>query len=313
MIVLVERRLIQHTTPQSLDYGSLEYFIKKKMSMTHIYQPVMIRTLLESKDYKASREEIARQFLGMDTSQLHYYEAIVGRWPHQTLKSHDIIDYNRKGKKYTLLLDCATREQKDRLIELCNLRLQEFIDKDPAIRRYREIDKRSLSGSVRYDILAKSKGVCVACGVTSKEAILHVDHIVPINAGGRNHPDNMQALCYKCNTQKRDRDATDFILWHKRLQFRKPRCNMCIDKKHDIENNMAYCVLSKNDKPSIVVPRRHTESFAELVLPERSLCLALVDRAIQHIKDHNTAIKRVDMMLDVPSHHYSIKLLPNYR
>ena len=37
----------------------------------------------------------------------------------------------------------------------------------------------------------------------------------------------MQALCYKCNTQKRNRDDTDFMLWHKRLQFRKHGCPMC--------------------------------------------------------------------------------------
>lgn len=295
-----------------MDYESLERFIKKKMRMTHIYQPVMIKTLLESKDGKASREEIARRFLGMDTSQLRYYEAIVGRWPHQTLKGHDVVDYSRKGKEYTLLLDGATREQKDRLIELCDLRLQEFIDKDPAIRRYRELDTRSSSGSLRYDILAKSKGVCVACGVTALEAPLHIDHIVPINAGGPDHPDNMQALCYRCNTQKRDRDATNFLLWRKRLQFRRPECRMCADKEHDIENNLAYCVLSNDGKPSVVAPRRHVESFAELILPERSLCLDLVDRATQHLKDQDAAIKHVDVVLDAPSQHYSIKLTPAY-
>ena len=51
----------------------LHHFIKDKMSMTHVYQPIMIRTLLESEDCKATREAIARQFLGMDESQLNYY------------------------------------------------------------------------------------------------------------------------------------------------------------------------------------------------------------------------------------------------
>ena len=286
------------------------------MKMTHIYQPIMIKTLLESRDYKAKRRDIAGQFLGMDLSQLNYYEAIVGRWPHQTLESHNVVKYSKKHKEYTLLLDDITEEQKDRLVELCDLRLKEFIDTDPAIRRYRELDKRSISGSVRYDILKRSKGVCVACGVSSMEALLHVDHIVPINAGGQDHPDNMQALCYKCNTQKRDRDDTDFLLEHKRLQFRKAGCKMCVKREYGIENSMAYGMLSKNDKPSMIVPKRHVRSFVELIPAERSLCLALVDRVAQHLKEQDRIVKHVDVAFDVSSphhhhhHHYSIKLVP---
>ena len=126
-----------------------------------------------------------------------------------------VVRYDRKGEVYTLLLDDATAKQKKRLMELCDLRLHEFIDKDLAIRRFRELDKRSSSGSLRYDVFAKSKGVCAACGVLSTEARLHIDHIIPISVGGRDRIDNMQALCYKCNTQKRDRDDTNFLLWHK--------------------------------------------------------------------------------------------------
>lgn len=78
----------------------------------------MVRTLLKSEDGKASKEAIARQFLGIDESQLNYYKAITGRWPHRTLKGHGIVRYDRKGEVYTLLLDDATAEQKKRLMEL---------------------------------------------------------------------------------------------------------------------------------------------------------------------------------------------------
>ena len=110
----------------------------------------------------------------MDKSQLNYYKAITARWPHMTLKGHGIVRYERKGQVYTLLLDGATAEQKKRLTELCDLRLHEFIDRDPAIRRLREYDRRSRSGSLRYDVLAKSRGVCAACGASSAEALLHM-------------------------------------------------------------------------------------------------------------------------------------------
>ena len=293
-----------------MDYDSLEHFIKKRMSMTHIYQPIMIRTLLESENCKAPKEAIARQFLGMDESQLNYYKAITGRWPHQVLKKHNIIRYNRRGEEYTLLLDGATAEQKKRLIEICNLKLHEFVDKDPAIRRLRELDKRSRSGSARYDVLAKSKGVCAACGARSTEARLHVDHIKPISIGGRDHIDNMQALCYKCNTQKRNRDDTGFMLWHKRLQFRKRGCLMCANEKHELENDLSYCVLAGSDESSAVVPKRHAESFMSLIPAEQNLCISLANRAMNHLKEQHKSIMGFDVMLDVPAGHYSIKLAP---
>ena len=298
---------------KSLDYDSLHHFIKDKMSMTHVYQPIMVRTLLKSEDGKASKEAIARQFLGIDESQLNYYKAITGRWPHRTLKGHGIVRYDRKGEVYTLLLDDVTAEQKKRLMELCDLRLHEFIDRDPAIRRFRELDKRSSSGSLRYDVFAKSKGVCTACGVLSTEARMHVDHIIPINVGGRDYIDNMQALCYKCNTQKRDRDDTNFLLWHKRLQFRKRGCAMCDGRQHILENGLAYCVLAGSDGTSTVVPRRHATSFMSLISAEQNLCITLADRAIKHLKGQHESITDFDVRFDVPADHYSIKLTPIIR
>ena len=91
----------------------------------------MIRTLLSS-DNTATVEDIARAFVNSDPSQLEYYKQIAKRWPHITLRKHNVIKYD-KGV-YTLLAENITRKQKQMLIELCELRLQEFIDKDPAIK-----------------------------------------------------------------------------------------------------------------------------------------------------------------------------------
>ena len=55
-------------------------------------------------------------------------------------EKHNVIKYD-KGV-YTLLAENITRKQKQMLIELCELRLQEFIDKDPAIKLAHEMDKK---------------------------------------------------------------------------------------------------------------------------------------------------------------------------
>jgi hypothetical protein len=61
-------------------FDRLRTFITNGMRMSHIYQPVMLKTLLE-RGGQASVREIAAAFLGHDQSQLEYYEAITKRMP----------------------------------------------------------------------------------------------------------------------------------------------------------------------------------------------------------------------------------------
>jgi len=51
----------------------LSDYLKGQMRMSHIYQPVMIWTLLD-KGGKASIHEIAREIAGYDEAMLEYYE-----------------------------------------------------------------------------------------------------------------------------------------------------------------------------------------------------------------------------------------------
>ena len=274
-----------------MKYDDLKHFIHKKMRMTHIYQPLMIKALLESNDNTATVEDIAKKFLYNDDSQVNYYKKITKRWPHKTLKKHNIVSY--KKDRYKLLIDKKlSRKERDGLIELCDLRLYEFIDKDPWIQKIRELERISPGQSLRYDIFSKAKGVCVACGARPPEASLHVDHIMPVSLGGLTELGNLQALCYRCNTQKRNRDDLDFLRWHKRLQFRKKRCPFCQKKKDIKSNSMAYAVKAKNSIPDmhLIIPNRHVTSFMDLIPAEKQLCLVLVDEVMDHIKNENSAV-----------------------
>ena len=108
-------------------YSRLSDFITKRMRMSHIYQPVMLRVLLENRG-TASRTAIAKALLADDRSQIEYYEAIVRNMPGRVLSSHGIVE--RDGKDYRLVDDFEdlTNDQRGHLIGECSARLASYIE-----------------------------------------------------------------------------------------------------------------------------------------------------------------------------------------
>ena len=69
----------------------------------------------------------------------------------------------------------------------------------------------ALEKELRDQAFAKSKNQkgeyqCARCGVTDRSRVFfQVDHIVPMNQGGKSTPENLQILCRTCNGAKGDR------------------------------------------------------------------------------------------------------------
>jgi len=53
-------------------------------------------------------------------------------------------------------------------------------------------------------LIFMANGECLACGSTSR---ITVDHIVPVSKGGSSYIDNIQPLCYSCNSSKQNNIA----------------------------------------------------------------------------------------------------------
>ena len=64
---------------------------------------------------------------------------------------------------------------------------------------------------LRDQAFAKAKNAdgeyeCALCGVKNRSRVdFQVDHIVPMNRGGKSVPENLQILCRKCNAKKSDK------------------------------------------------------------------------------------------------------------
>lgn len=66
--------------------------------------------------------------------------------------------------------------------------------------------RKSLGKRLRSDIL--SEGICAACGSAEK---LVIDHKTPIVRGGSCSRENLQALCWQCNSRKGRKTMEEFL------------------------------------------------------------------------------------------------------
>lgn len=60
----------------------------------------------------------------------------------------------------------------------------------------------AVSKRLRYEILRRDNHQCRYCGARAPEAVLTVDHVVPVSLGGSDDPKNLVAACSGCNSGK---------------------------------------------------------------------------------------------------------------
>jgi len=267
-------------------YHRLQVFLDQKMSMSHIYQPVMLKTLL-ARDGVASRRDIAAAFLAEDQSQLEYYDEIVKRYPTQTLKRHGIVEHDRGRYSLCDIFRAIGDGERAALIALCEAKLADFVARrQQMVWKHRSQNFDPIPGSIRWQILRRAMGRCEACGISATERALHVDHIIPRSWGGSTDISNFQALCSTCNVQKLNGDATDFRGAAEALAHRAPDCPLCDAHPVQVtaENALARALPVAGEAGCFdIAPRRHGASYFSLFQPElnaiRALELGLADKA----------------------------------
>jgi diadenosine tetraphosphate (Ap4A) HIT family hydrolase len=255
-------------------FTQLRSFITTKMRMAHIYQPLMIRTLVEAGG-TASIRSIAAAFLARDESQLEYYEHITKVMPGRVLANHSVV--RREGDSYRLLRDpqAMSAGERDEIVRLCDDALERFLARrGSAAYDHRRLGLGQVSGSARYEVLKHAGGRCELCGIPMKERAIEIDHVIPRKHGGTDDLENLQALCWKCNQNKGARDATDFRSMRQDRDHREAGCVFCaVDRSRVLaENTVAFAlrdVFPVTRHHSLIVPRRHVIKYFTLYDPER--------------------------------------------
>jgi hypothetical protein len=69
--------------------------------------------------------------------------------------------------------------------------------------------RKSLSRTIRFEVLKRDKFTCQYCGESAPTIVLHIDHINPVSKGGDNDLTNLITSCISCNLGKSDKLLSD--------------------------------------------------------------------------------------------------------
>ena len=277
-----------------MTFKELKDFITTKMRMSHVYQPVMILTLLE-KSGRCHQEDIAKAILVHDPSQVEYYTNITNKMVGKVLRGRSIVE--KDNKDYALNgFETLTAEEIDNLKQLCFDKIDEFNDaRGSDVWEHRKKSKGYVSGTTRYEVLKNAKYRCELCGISADVKALEVDHIIPRNNGGSDDITNFQSLCYSCNATKRDRDDTDLRGVSESYNHRDERCLFCTIEPVRIidENELAYVIedgYPVTEGHRLVIPKRHAADYFHLVQPELNAINQLLTKHKALIEQEDPAV-----------------------
>ena len=65
-----------------------------------------------------------------------------------------------------------------------------------------KIRRKRMSNKLRFEVLVRDNFRCQLCGRDKDDAVLEVDHIVPVSEGGAEKEENLRTLCHECNKGK---------------------------------------------------------------------------------------------------------------
>ncbi len=156
------------------DYINRSWFWKKHKRKTYN----SIRDVVTASNYEMFKFRFTRD-------QTRYKQVYYQKYAYKTRRQEHVI----------MLTLCEILEIYDELEE---------IDYETTREKYfAKNQRRLMTKELRRRIIERDNYTCQICGKFMPDEVgLHVDHIIPINKGGKSIESNLQVLCDKCNLRK---------------------------------------------------------------------------------------------------------------
>ena len=276
-------------------FETLKRFITKEMRMSAVYQPIMLIELIKNEG-RASVSQIAQSILHRDPSQIEYYSLIVKNMVGKVLTRRRGIT-EKNGEFYSLKnFENLSPPESDELIRLCEKAVEDFeIKRKGSHWNHRRRGRVPVSGTIRYEVLKRAQFRCELCGISAEEKNLEVDHIEPKSKGGADDLSNFQALCFTCNSQKNNKDQTDFRGMGAKYDLRDPNCVFCNWLKPFLhEHPLAFVIQDGfpiSPGHSLVIPKRHCSQYFDLTQSELNGLHSLILKRQQELQKSDPSIQ----------------------
>lgn len=116
------------------------------------------------------------------------------------ISNEDAIEYAKDFLGHPTQAD-ELEDQEDRRIKRRKMRYAIRQQLEQEVYAKTSFPDRHIPIEVKKKVWYRDKGKCQSCGNTEN---LEFDHIIPISKGGSNTEKNIQILCWRCNSLKRD-------------------------------------------------------------------------------------------------------------
>jgi len=284
-------------TNPSLTVAELVDFIENKMRMSHIYQPLLIQSLVESGG-QATLRELAVKFLTEEEAEIREMMKTIKKMPVHVLsaknKSRKTPFVEERDGVVRLLVKPADLKERAEILGACSRRLHDYVAKrGEGIWDHKWLDSPA-GGSMRFKVLEAGGRRCALCGITSEDRALDVDHIVPHSKGGPSTFENLQILCSKCNRAKGNRSQTDFRAAEPPAPGLAdcPLCKLPPLTDFPSENDLARAVWATTEGAKIIhiLPKRHVTRYLDLTSHEVLAMHDLLRVALPSISNYEKSV-----------------------
>lgn len=132
--------------------------------------------------------------------------------------------------------------------------------------------RKNIPQKLRFEVFKRDNFTCQYCGRKSPDVVLEVDHINPVNNGGKNDILNLVTSCFDCNRGKGKKKLSD----HSEIEKQMNELELMNERRKQIEMLIQWRKELRN------IINEEVDSIAEIFTDNSGFELSENDRKTIH-------------------------------